>query len=65
MDSSFKGDRMNRKNALLTVRAEFAKHGRPTTVSTRAYVEHRIGFAAYTDARLAGMKIYNEAHKDE
>lgn len=64
MDSSFKGDRMNRKNALATVRAEFAKHGRPTTISTRAYVEHRIGFAAYTDAMRAGLAIY-EAHKDE
>jgi hypothetical protein len=56
---------MNRKNALNLIRVEFAEHGRPTTISTRAYVEHNIGFAAYSSALRAGMAIYRETHKDE
>lgn len=56
---------MNRMNALATVRAEFAKHGRPTIISTRAYVEHNISYMAYMVEVYTGMKIYNEAQKHD
>ncbi len=55
---------MNRTNALATVRAEFAKHGRPTTISDRAYVEHNISYVAYMVEVRAGLAIY-EVHNDE
>jgi len=56
---------ITRQKALDTIRVEFAKHGMPTRTSTRMYVEHRIGFAAYTDARLAGLEIFNAEHEAE
>ena len=56
---------MKRNTALNIIRAEFAEHGKATQASTRVYVENRIGFAAYTDASLAGMRIFNEAHNND
>lgn len=51
---------MERKDALNTIRAEYAKHGEMTTAAMRAYAESRISFAACTDAMKAGMKIFSE-----
>lgn len=56
---------MNRNTALNIIRAEFAEHGKPTQASTRAYVENRIGFAAYTTAAWEGMGLYFEAQKHD
>ena len=54
---------MNRKTALDTIKVEYAKHGEMTPTAMRAYAESRIGFAAFTDARQAGTRIYIEAQR--
>lgn len=54
---------MNRKTALDTIKVEYAKHGTSTATAIRAYVENRIGFGAFTDARQAGMRIYIEGQR--
>ena len=56
---------MNRKNALNLIRAEFAEHGRPTTISTRAYVGHNISYMAYMVEVNAGLAIYRETHNND
>ena len=56
---------MKRKTALEIIKVEFAEHGKETQASTRAYVENRVGFAAYMAARRAGLKIFKEAQNDE
>ena len=54
---------MNRKTALDTIKVEYAKHGKMTPTAMRAYAESRIGFGAFTDARLTGTRIYIEAQR--
>ena len=49
---------MDRKTALNTIRAEYAKHGESTMASMRAYAETRISFDAYNKAMRAGIKMY-------
>lgn len=49
---------MKRKDALNLIKAEFAKHGKETQLSTRTYIENRISYGAYMDARRAGMRIF-------
>jgi len=56
---------MNRDTALNIIRAEFAKHGRATRKSTKAYVENAVGFSAYSAAMRAGLAKYKEAHKND
>lgn len=51
---------MKRKDALNLIKAEYAKHGEMTTTAMRAYAESRVGFAAFTDAMKAGLKIFEE-----
>ena len=47
-----------RETALEIIRIEFAKHGKATPTSTRAYVENRISWMAYNRAVKRGMDIY-------
>jgi hypothetical protein len=54
---------MNRKQALDTIRAEYAKHGKETIAATRVYVENPISYDAFKDARMAGMRIYRQAQE--
>ena len=47
-----------RETALEIIRIEYAKHGKETTASMRAYVENRVGWEARNNAMMAGLKIY-------
>jgi hypothetical protein len=49
-----------RETALETIRIEFAKHGKATPTSMRAYIENRISWMAYNRAAKRGMDIYME-----
>ena len=51
---------MNRKTALDIIRAEYAKYGKETIASTRAYVESQISYGAFMEAKRAGMRAYQE-----
>lgn len=55
-----------RETALEIIRTEYAKYGKGTRESMRAYVENRISAEARNEAATHGLKIYearNEASK--
>jgi len=47
-----------RELALEVIRIEWAKYGKDTRESMRAYVENRISYAARNEAASKGLKIY-------
>ena len=47
-----------RKIALEVIRIEYAKHGKETAISMRAYTDNRISWDARNVAVKAGLKIY-------
>ena len=56
---------MNRKTALGTIRAEYAKYGEMTQKAMRAYAESRISYDAFAKAKKSGMRIYQEEQKHD
>lgn len=52
--------KLSKRNAAIeTIRIEFAKYGKSTMISTRAYIENRIGSDTYYEAARAGMRQFN------
>ena len=49
-----------RQTALEVIRIEYAKHGKETQKSMRAYTENRIGWAARAEAVKKGLRVFNE-----
>jgi hypothetical protein len=47
-----------RKMAIENIRIEFAKHGKATRESTRAYIENRISSDTYYAAAKAGLRQF-------
>ena len=56
---------MTRKQAIATIRAEVAEHGRTTQEALRAYIENRIGFQSFTKACREGMAVYAKNHPEQ
>ena len=54
---------MTRKQALAVIRAEVAEHGECTRAAMRAYVENRVGRAAFNKAMAVGMQIHRGEHR--
>lgn len=48
-----------RQTALEVIRTEYAKYGKETQQSMRAYVENKIGWAARNEAVKKGLKTFN------
>lgn len=53
-----------RETALETIRIEYAKYGKETRESMRAYVENRISGEARNEAIKRGLKIFEESNKN-
>ncbi len=49
-----------RETALEVIRIEYAKYGKETQRSMRAYTENRISWDARTEAVKKGLRQYNE-----
>lgn len=47
-----------RETALEVIRIEYAKHGKETAISMRAYTDNRISWDARNVAVRTGLKIY-------
>ena len=49
-----------RWTALEIIRTEWAKYGKPTRESIRAFVENRVSKAAHNEAAMLGLKQYEK-----
>lgn len=53
-----------RQKALEVIRTEYAKYGKETSDSMRAYVENRIGWEARIEAIQCGLRIFEAREKE-
>jgi len=51
-----------RQTALEVIRIEWAKYGKDTRESVRAYVENRVSFKARTEAAEKGLRQFNATY---